>query len=78
MIKKGLKAKNIANYIGSKSNVSEILSYKRHLGLVAVRGLYRHLGMDANILIQEYKLSDKKFDNEKFRVPRLQKEKENE
>lgn len=51
MDEKGLKPKDLAEIIGSKSNVSLILSGKRELTLKMVRGLHKLLGIPSDILI---------------------------
>ena len=49
----GLKQKDLIPLIGSKSRVSEILSGKRKLTLPMMRALNAHLGIPADILLQE-------------------------
>ena len=53
MEQQGLKAKDLAPYIGSASKVSEVLSGKRHLSLTMIRNLVNGLGIPADILLQE-------------------------
>jgi HTH-type transcriptional regulator / antitoxin HigA len=53
MEQQGLKAKDLALYIGSASKVSEVLSGKRHLSLTMIRNLVNGLGIPADILLQE-------------------------
>ena len=49
----GLKQKDLAKILGSKSRASEILSGKRSLSLHQIKILYKKLGIPAKILIQE-------------------------
>jgi len=49
----GLKQKDLAKILGSKSRASEILSGKRSLSLRQIKLLYKKLGIPAEILIQE-------------------------
>ena len=53
MEQQGLKAKDLAPYIGSASKVSEVLSGKRHLSLTMIRNLVNGLGIPADIFLQE-------------------------
>lgn len=48
----GMKAKDLAPYIGSPSKVSEVLSGKRSLSLSMIRNLVK-LGIPAEVLLQE-------------------------
>jgi len=54
MEQSGLKPMDLTPYLGSKSKVSEVLSGKRPLTLSMMRALNRHLGIPAEILLQEY------------------------
>lgn len=49
----GLSRKELVNYIGSVSKVSEVLSRKRPLSLSMIRRLHRGLGIPADILLSE-------------------------
>lgn len=51
MDERGLKPKDLASIIGSKSNVSLVLSGKRELTLKMIRGLHKLLGIPSDILI---------------------------
>ena len=53
MEQEGLKAKDMVQYIGSKSKVSEVLSGKRQLSLNMIRNLYSGLGIPAEVLLRE-------------------------
>lgn len=48
-----LTNKDLAPYIGSSAKVSEVLSGKRDLTLSMIRALHKHLGIPAEVLIQE-------------------------
>ncbi|MEO1022160.1 MAG: helix-turn-helix domain-containing protein [Bacteroidota bacterium] len=51
----GMKQKDLAKILGSKSRASEILSGKRSLSLGHIKLLYKKLGIPAEVLIQEPK-----------------------
>ena len=53
MEQEGLKPKDIIQYIGSQSKVSEVLNYKRPLSLNMIRRLQAGLGIPAEVLIQK-------------------------
>ena len=53
MEQEGLTNKDLAPYIGSSGKVSEVLSGKRDLTLSMIRALHTHLGIPAEVLIQE-------------------------
>lgn len=53
MEQQGLKAKDLAPYIGSAPKVSEVLSGKRPLSLTMIRNLVNGLGIPAEVLLQE-------------------------
>ena len=53
MEQEGLSNKDLIPYIGSSAKVSEVLSGKRDLTLSMIRALHRHLGIPAEVLIQE-------------------------
>ena len=50
----GLKQKDLVEYIGFKSRVSEIMNKKRKLTLEMIRKLNQNLRIPTEILIQEY------------------------
>ena len=50
----GLKQKDLVEYIGFKSRVSEIMNKKRKLTLEMIRELSHNLRIPTEILIQEY------------------------
>ena len=50
----GMKQKDLAEIIGYKSRVSEILNRKRKLTLEMIRKLHRSLKIPTEVLIQEY------------------------
>ena len=50
----GLKQKDLAEIIGFKSRVSEIMNRKRKLTLSMVRKLNQHLHIPTDVLIQDY------------------------
>jgi HTH-type transcriptional regulator/antitoxin HigA len=49
----GLSQKDLIPYIGPRSKVSEVLSGKRELTLAMIRSLNKHLGIPAEVLVQE-------------------------
>ena len=49
----GLKPKDLASLLGSRSKVSEVLSGRRTLSLSMIRNLHRELGIPAEVLLQE-------------------------
>lgn len=53
MEQEGLSNKDLIPYIGSSAKVSEVLSGKRDLTLSMIRALHKHLGIPAEVLIQE-------------------------
>ena len=53
MVKNGLKQRDLVPMIGSRSKVSEVLSGTRSLTMPMARALHRHLGIPAEILLQE-------------------------
>ena len=53
MEQEGMTNKDLAPYIGSSGKVSEVLSGKRDLTLSMIRALHTHLGIPAEVLIQE-------------------------
>ena len=48
-----LNSRDLTPYIGSRSKVSEVLAGKRPLTLQMIRGLHKHLGIPAEVLLQE-------------------------
>jgi HTH-type transcriptional regulator/antitoxin HigA len=50
----GYKQKDLAEAMGLKSRVSEILNRKRKLTLDMIRKLHEVLGIPTEVLIQEY------------------------
>ena len=50
----GYKQKDLADVIGLKSRVSEILNRKRKLTLEMIRKLHDVLGIPTEVLIKEY------------------------
>jgi len=53
MEQQGLKQKDLISFFGSRSKVSEVLSGKRQLSLTMIRKLHSHLGIPAEVLLQE-------------------------
>lgn len=51
MEQNGLTAKDMQQYLGSPSKVSEVLSGKRPLSLTMMRKLHKGLGIPADILL---------------------------
>lgn len=49
----GLRNKDLVPYIGSASKVSEVLNGKRPLSLSMIRNLHQHLGIPAEVLLQD-------------------------
>ncbi len=54
----GLSQKDLADLIGLKSRVSEILSRKRPMSIHVIRKFHKALGIPADILIQPYPTSN--------------------
>lgn len=50
----GMKQKDLAETIGFKSRVSEILNKKRKLTLAMIRKIHEQLNIPTNILIKDY------------------------
>lgn len=50
----GLKQKDLANIVGFKSRVSEIMNKKRKLTLDMIRKLSENLNIPTEVLIQDY------------------------
>ncbi len=53
MEQSGLTQRDLVPYIGSRSKVSEVLAGKRSLTLSMIRALHSHLGIPAEVLLQE-------------------------
>ena len=53
MEQSGLRPVDLAPYLGGKSKVSEVLNKKRPLTLSMIRALHAHLGIPAEVLLQE-------------------------
>lgn len=53
MEQEGLTRKDMRNYLGSQSKVSEILNRKRTLSLSMMRALHEGLGIPAEVLLQD-------------------------
>ena len=50
----GYKQKDLAEVIGLKSRVSEVLNRKRKLTLEMIRKLHEVLGIPTEVLVREY------------------------
>jgi HTH-type transcriptional regulator / antitoxin HigA len=48
----GLDRKDMIQYLGSQSKVSEVLNHKRPLSLAMIRALSQGLGIPAEVLVQ--------------------------
>lgn len=68
MEQQGLTQKDLIQYIGSQSKVSEILNHKRPLTLTMIRNLHEGLEIPAEVLIQKpgATIPDKQFDRDDF------------
>ena len=68
MEQQGLAQKDLIQFIGSQSKVSEILNRKLPLSLSMIRNLHEGLGIPAEVLIQEAgaDLPQKKYDRRDF------------
>jgi len=53
----GLKQKDLEDFIGQKSKVSEVMNRKRPLSLPRIRSLSSRLGIPAAVLVRETPLS---------------------
>ena len=53
MEQKDLSPRDLIPYIGSRSKVSEVLSRKRPLSLAMMKALHKHLGIPAEIFLQQ-------------------------
>ncbi len=54
MEQKGLKQKDLAEILGFKTRVSEILSKKRKLNLNMIRKLHESLNIPTDVLVKDY------------------------
>ena len=53
MEQQGLSQRDLIPYIGSRPKVSEVLSGKRSISMSMARALHKHLGISADVLLQE-------------------------
>ena len=53
MDQQGLTQGDLVPYIGSRDQVSEVLDGKRDITMSMARALHRHLGISADVLLQE-------------------------
>ena len=53
MDQQGLSARDLVPLIGSRAKVSEVLAGKRGITMSMARGLHRHLGIPAEVLLQD-------------------------
>jgi len=54
---RGMSDKDMVQYLGTKSRVSEVLNRKRALSITMIRNLTNGLHIPARVLIPEYELS---------------------
>lgn len=68
MEQQGLTRKDLVQYIGSQSKVSEVLNRKRPLSLAMIRALHDGLGIPAEVLLQRLggQLEERRFDPEEY------------
>jgi len=71
MDQQGLRARDLVPLIGSRAKVSEVLAGKRGITMSMARALHRHLGIPAEVLLQdpEADLDDSLSDVEWARFP---------
>lgn len=73
----GLTQKDLIPYFGSKSKVSEVLNRKRELTVKNIRALNTHLGIPAEVLLQDSKIKNiamySDIDFEKYPVLEMEK-----
>ena len=71
MDQQGLSARDLVPLIGSRAKVSEVLAGKRGITMSMARGLHRHLGIPAEVLLQDpdVDLDDSLSDVEWTRFP---------
>lgn len=53
---RGLENKDLIDFLGSKSKVSEVMNKKRRLSLAMIRILHHSLHIPASLLVREYEL----------------------
>ena len=53
MDQQGLRARDLVPFIGSRAKVSEVLAGKRGITMSMARALHRHLGIPAEVLLQD-------------------------
>ena len=63
MDQRGMTRRDLIPFIGSASKVSEVLSGKRDITMAIARALHKHLGIPAEVLLQDPSVS---FDNEEL------------
>lgn len=56
--RRGLKQSDLVSAFGSRGKVSEVLNRKRWLSVAMIRDLHFDFGMDATILLRDYKIED--------------------
>ena len=61
----GLKQKDLVEYIGAKSKVSEVLSGRRQLSLPMIRALHEELDIPAEVLVKKVRFSAKRGSRKK-------------
>lgn len=54
---RGLENKDLVDYLGSHSKVSEVMNKKRRLSLAMIRNLHDSLHIPASVLVSEYDLN---------------------
>ncbi len=71
MDQRGLEPRDLVPLIGSRSKVSEVLSGKRDITMAMARALHKHLGIPAEVFLQDPSVSfdDDGFDLEWERFP---------
>jgi HTH-type transcriptional regulator/antitoxin HigA len=76
MEQQGLTRKDLQQYIGSPSKVSEVLNYKRPLSLAMIRSLHQGLGIPAEVLLQEEgtQLPEPEYEPSKYPFTQMYKE----
>ena len=57
MDQRGMTRRDLAPFIGSASKVSEVLSGKRDITMAMARALHKHLGIPADVLLQDPSVS---------------------
>lgn len=68
MEQQGLTRKDLIQYIGSQSKVSEVLNRKKPLSLTMIRALHAGLGIPAEVLLKEpgKQLAERRYDPEDY------------